>query len=166
MLMSAREHLRADLAHRVELRLRGLVRDQFDSCDQSDATNLANEGMTCQRAEFGLHHLADAPRVLDKVLLFDDVEVLKRYRCRDWMARSRKAMAERADPSRVAGDALVELMADHHRRKRLIRGGDLLGKHHDVRVDPVIIAREHGPEAAEAIDHLVRNDQDIMPSAD
>ena len=55
-----------------------------------------------------------------------------------------------------------DLVADADAAERDVAGGDALGEGDDVRGDAVLLHAEHRAGAAEAADHLVEDEQDVV----
>ena len=98
-------------------------------------------------------------------LALHDVEVRVRSgRCR-CMTRIRVAVAPDAGPA-VLPERLTDRRADDDAAQRHVPGRDALGEGDDVRLEAEAAAREPVSDAAEAADHLVRDEEDAALTAD
>src|SRR3984957_13079764 len=108
---------------------------------------------------------SDLGGIRDKIALFDNGEVLESHGGRDRMAAAGKAMAKRAQPLALVGDALVNRVADEDGGQRLIGRRDLLGHNEDIGADAELLAGEQRADAAKAVNDLIRYHQDVIATA-
>ncbi|MNE09998.1 hypothetical protein D3C80_1026930 [compost metagenome] len=121
--------------------------------------------MVGEAAQGGVHALAHRRGVGDQVVLLDDLQVLQRHRGGYRVAAGGETVAEGAEAAALFGDGLVHGVVDQHRGDRLVGRGQLLGQHHDVRLDTEGLAAEHLAGAPEAADHFVGDHQDVVLAA-
>ena len=69
-------------------------------------------------------------------------------------------MADRGR-ARPLGDRLIDVIGDEDRAHRDVARGEPLGHGHQVGDDPVVLAGEERPGAAEGGDHLVGDEKDV-----
>ncbi|MNR09223.1 hypothetical protein D3C85_1254160 [compost metagenome] len=64
--------------------------------------------------------------VLHQFVFFDDSYIFKRYSCRNRMSAPGKAGSQNTQRATLIGNALIEVVIDHHRSNRLIGRRKLL----------------------------------------
>ena len=110
--------------------------------------------------EIGAGVLADAR---DHVLALDQLEIGQRHGRRHRMPGIGEAVIELAA---IRDELVRDPVADHHRRHRHISRCQALGQRHHVRLQFHRLTGEPLAGAPEPGDHLVGNEQDIVPAAD
>ena len=101
--------------------------------------------------------------VLDDALALHDLDVLQRDRAHHGVAAERD---RRASTSTSPEERLHHPVGRDHRTDRGVGRGQALRRRDDVRPDVVALRPEPVPDPAEAGDHLVRREQDVVAVAE
>ena len=99
-------------------------------------------------------------------LLLEGVEAGERGRAGERVAGVGVAVEEGALLLGGAEEALVDALRGQRRRQRHVAAGQPLGEAEQVGRDPLLLAGEHRPGAAEAGRHLVADQQHAVPVAE
>ena len=98
----------------------------------------------------------------DDAFVAQDAQVGQRHRRRHRMPGIGEAVGELAAPV----EHLDHPVAHHHATHGHVAGGQTLGDWHQIRLQVVVLAAEPFAGAAEAADHLVGDEQNVMPGED
>ena len=149
---------------RRQRRATGLVRDNVNRADQPDAPCLADQRMVGKRLQLLLQIWPDLPDLGEDVPLLVDFQGLDGDRCGYGVSGVGEAVREIAELSGVPGYGVSDLFADDRRGDRQIGGRQRLRHRHDVGLYAEGFAAEHISGAAEPADHLIGNEQDVVPT--
>ncbi len=98
------------------------------------------------------------------MLALNDVEVGEGDSARDRMGAEGVAADQRL--GLLAHEPVGDLLRDHRRGDRHVARGERLSDGHDVRFDGEVLDAEHLAGPAEAVDHLVGDQEDAVPVAE
>ena len=154
--------INADGAGRVERFLRGLVFDQFDRGDQSDAPHLADQRVVGEAPEPVLQPRRDPAHMADDVAFLVDFQGLEGDGGANRVAGAGVAVAEDADLLALLDQGLVYRLGNQHRAEWEIGRGERLGHGHDVRLEVEGLAAPKIAGAPKAADHLVDDEQHVV----
>jgi len=162
--------LRAKSQSEVERLLGLLVGDQFNPDHQSHAPDIADVAVARLQLFQPVEEIfADFPGVGRQVFLLDDTQVGERRRAGQRMASIGVTMHEGARREFIVVVGIERrrhARVDHGSSQRHVAAVDALCEHHDVRLDPVGAATEHGAGASKAGHHLIGDHEHAVPVAD
>ncbi len=141
------------------------VGDEFDGAEEAAAAHLAHQRMALERlAHAALQIGADVVlHARHELHALDQFEVLERHRARHRMA----GIGVTVDQLLIrVGDDVAHARAERDRRDRLIAGRQSLRHRRDVGHEAVGLRAEPLADAAEAGDHFVGVDEDVVFRAD
>ena len=135
---------------------------QLERADQAEAARLGHHRVAGELAQRRLEARADVvAHALDQALALDHVEVRERRRAGRRVTGVGEAVREIAAGLDRRGD----LVAHDGGAERQVTARDALRHRHQIRIEIPETRREPGAEAAEAGDHLVGDEQDLVAAA-
>lgn len=144
------------------------VADQLDAEEESLATNLADQRVFSLQAQQAFEQVgADFLRILQQAFPLDDPQVLQRCGGAGGTATEGADVTE-VDLAvvRLALELFEHLFCGHRAGDGGIPGRHALGHGDDVRLDAVVLVGEPLAGAAQAANHLIDVNEDVVLAAD
>ena len=144
----------------TETGLRGTVAHQLDATEQSQPSNVADDGMVARESRERLQEvLAGRGGVFHQLLRLDDLDALERNGGRDRMPREGEDVPEVGVRAR---EAVGNRGGGRDRANRHVSAAQSARHRHDIRLDAPMVDPEHLARPAQTRRHLVGDQHDTV----